>query len=122
MTAQTQRRWLFWVGFAAITLIIAGVVSYLASSSPDGLDSATLKGCDVVEVDGAEELRGDCIAQHASDHALADSPLADYALGGKDGTGGAAGVIGVAVTVVVAGGLFWFIARSRPRSEPPVGD
>lgn len=121
MTAPAQRRWTFWIGFAIVTLVTAGAVSYLASSSPDGLDSATLKGCEVVEVDGAEQLTGDCIAQHAGDHAMASSPLADYAVAGKDGTGGVAGIIGVAVTVAVAGGLFWLIARSRSNSKPTVG-
>jgi cobalt/nickel transport protein len=96
-------------------------VSYLASSSPDGLDAATLKGCDVVEVDGTEELKGDCIAQHAGDHAMAGSPLADYAVAGKGGTGGLAGIVGVVVTFAVAGGLFWVIARSRSNSKPTVG-
>ena len=121
-TATTQRRWWFWVGFALVTLLIAGGVSYLASSSPDGLDSATLKGCEVVETADGEELRGDCIAQHADDHALAGSPLADYALAGRDGTGGIAGIVGVGVTVLLAGGLFWLIARSRARPRSHTGD
>lgn len=108
-----SRRWRFWVAFAAVTLVIAGVVSYFASSSPDGLDSATLRGCEVVETADGEELTGDCIAQQASDQALSTSPLADYAIGGRDGTGGIAGVIGVLVTVAVAGSAFWLIARSR---------
>ena len=48
-----MKRWSFWLAFAAATLLIAGVVSYFASSSPDGLDSATLQGCEVTEtVDG----------------------------------------------------------------------
>jgi cobalt/nickel transport protein len=122
MTATTRRRWLFWAGFAVVTLIVAGVVSSFASSSPDGLDSATLKGCEVVEVDGSDQLRGDCIAQHAGEHAMSGSPLADYSISGDDGSGGVAGIIGVVVTVAVAGGLFWLIARSRPKTEPPVGD
>lgn len=117
MTGATQRRWWFWVGFAVVTLLIAGGVSYLASPNPDGLDSATLQGCEVVETVDGEELRGDCIAQHAGDHALADSPLADYAVGGRDGTGGLAGIAGVVVTVVVACGAFWLIARSRAKSS-----
>jgi cobalt/nickel transport protein len=108
-----MRRWLFWLAFAAATLLIAGVVSYFASSSPDGLDSATLQGCQVVETADGEELTGDCIAQHADEHALATSPLADYAIGGQDGTGGIAGIIGVVVTVVVAGSAFWLIAHGR---------
>ncbi|QZT64277.1 PDGLE domain-containing protein [Mycolicibacterium austroafricanum] len=122
MTGATRRSWWFWIGFALVTLVVAGGVSYLASSSPDGLDSATLQGCEVVETADGEELRGDCIAQHARDHALADSPLADYAVGGRDGTGGLAGVLGVVVTVVVAGGAFWLIARSRAKPKSTVRD
>lgn len=114
------RRSLFFVGFLLVSLVIAGGVSYLASSSPDGLDSATLQGCTVVDVDGAEELTGTCIAQQAKSHALASSPLADYAVAGGEHTGGLAGVIGVVVTMLVAGGLFWLIARSRPK--PTAGD
>ncbi len=99
-----------WAAALILTLLIAGGISYLASPSPDGLDSATLQGCQVVEVDGAEELTGSCIAQHAEEHALAGSPLADYTLSGHDGTGGLAGVIGVLVTLVLAGGLFRILA------------
>lgn len=106
----------FWIGFVVVILLIAGGVSYLASSSPDGLDSATLQGCEVVETHAGEELTGTCIAQHATDHSMAESPLADYAVGGQDGTGGIAGVIGVLVTVLVAGGAFWLIAKTRPKS------
>jgi cobalt/nickel transport protein len=122
MTASTPRRWWFWIGFAMVTLLIAGGVSYFASSSPDGLDSATLQGCEVIETPAGEELRGDCIAQHADEHSLAGSPLADYAIGGQDGTGGLAGIVGVVVTVVVAGGAFWLIARSRTKPTSPTRD
>jgi cobalt/nickel transport protein len=115
-------RRLFWIGFAVVTVLIAGGLSYLASSSPDGLDSATLRGCQVVESAGGEQLRGDCIAQRADGHALAGSPLADYAIGGRNGTVGLAGVAGVAVTVLLAFGAFWLIARSRAKSERSVED
>ncbi|PRC42366.1 hypothetical protein C6A85_000000110865 [Mycobacterium sp. ITM-2017-0098] len=122
MTATTPRgRW-FWIACAVLTLLIAGGVSYVASSSPDGLDSATLQGCEVVETAGGEELTGECIAQHADEHALAGSPLADYAIGGRDGTGGLAGILGVVVTVVIAGGAFWLIARSRAKPKSSAGD
>jgi cobalt/nickel transport protein len=103
----------FWVGFALATLLIAGVVSYFASPNPDGLDSATLQGCEVVEVDGVEQLTGQCIAQNARDHAMSESPLADYAIAGDESTGGLAGIIGVLATLGVAGGAFWLIARSN---------
>lgn len=115
------RRWSFWVGFAAATLLLAGVVSYFASSSPDGLDSATLRGCEVVETAGGEQLTGQCIAQNADEHHLAGSPLSDYSIGGREGTGGLAGVVGVLVTVMVAGGGFWLIARTRPRDAHQTG-
>lgn len=114
--ATTTRKPLFWIVFALAALVIAGGVSYFASSSPDGLDSATLQGCEIVEVDGEETLTGDCIAQHATDHHLAESPLADYSVGGGEGTGGIAGIIGVVVTLAVAGGLFWVIARTRTKT------
>ncbi|AZG44739.1 PDGLE domain-containing protein [Gordonia insulae] len=103
----------FLAAFAVAALLIAGIVSYAASSSPDGLDSATLRGCETVEVNGAEELSGNCIAQHATDHAMASSPLADYSVRGIGYTNGIAGVIGVLVTLAVAVGLFWLIASRR---------
>jgi cobalt/nickel transport protein len=104
----------FFVGFGVVALLIAGLLSSLASSNPDGLDTVTLHGCEVTEVGGAEQLSGECIAQNARDHALADSPLADYTLGGNDGLVGLAGVIGVLVTLVLAGVLFWLV---RPRQR-----
>ena len=109
----TSRTALFLAGLLLVTLLIAGGFSYLASSSPDGLDSATLQGCQVVQRDGAEVLAGKCIAQHAQTHAMADSPLADYSVRGIPDSVGLAGVIGVVVTLVFAGGLFWFLGRAK---------
>ncbi|MGV0792662.1 PDGLE domain-containing protein [Mycolicibacterium sp. XJ1819] len=114
-----SRRWSFWIAFAAASLLIAGVVSYFASADPDGLDSTTLRGCEVVQTADGEELTGECIAQHTTEHAMADTPLADYAIAGRDGTVGAAGVVGVLVTLALASGAFWVIARrGAGRTEP----
>ena len=102
----------FLLGFLLAALVIAGGLSSLASPDPDGLDSVTLNGC---TVSGTGELDGTCIAQHATDHGLANSPLADYAVGGHSGTTGLAGVLGVLVTALVAGLLFRLLGRSgRP--------
>jgi cobalt/nickel transport protein len=112
--AGNRRASAFFLGFLAVALVVAGGLSYLASPDPDGLDTVTLNGCDVVETDAGEQLEGTCIAQHAGDHAMAGSPLADYSVGGGGGTVGLAGVIGVVVTLVLAGGLFWLLRRRSP--------
>lgn len=106
-------RRLFWILCAAVTLVIAGGVSYVASSSPDGLDATTMRGCEVVQTNEGETLTGDCIARHADEHALAGSPLADYTVGGHTGTTGMAGVLGVLVTAAAGAALFWLITRRR---------
>jgi cobalt/nickel transport protein len=118
MTTQQRsgRATRFFVAFGVAALLIAGLLSYLASSSPDGLDSVTLQGCKVSEAGGQEQLSGQCIARHAQDHHLSESPLADYTLGGDDGLTGVAGMIGVLVTFAIAGGLFWLV---RPRRQDP---
>ena len=82
-----------------VALLIAGVASYYASSSPDGL----------------EKVAGDYgLDANVQDSAVADSPLADYAVTGVENermSVGLAGVIGVALTFVVAGGLFVLVRR-----------
>lgn len=87
----------------AVTLLIAGVVSFYASSSPDGLEH-------VAESTG--------FAHTAEEHAGSNGPLADYAVKGVDNerlSGGLAGVVGVAVTLVLAGGLTLLVRRRTPR-------
>jgi cobalt/nickel transport protein len=111
-----MKRWHFFAGFALVALICAGVLSYFADSDPDGLDSATLKGCEVVRSAQGEQLKGDCIAQRSGEHHMKDSPLADYTVGGDSRFTGVAGVLGVLATAVVAGGLFWLLRR-RPTRE-----
>jgi len=105
----------FLLGFLLAALVIAGGLSYLASPDPDGLDSVALHGCTVSETAGGEQLDGTCIAQNATESHTAGSPLADYAVGGREGTTGLAGIAGVLVTALVAGLLFRLLGRSGRR-------
>ena len=106
----------FYIGFLIVALFLAGVVSYVASPNPDGLDAVTQTGCQLD--DAGEPVGGTCIAQNAGEHATSGSPLADYTVGGNDGLTGIAGVIGVLVTLAVAGGLFWVLRRRSSSSTP----
>ena len=88
-----------------VSLLIAGVLSWYASSSPDGLEH-------VAETTG--------FGQAAQEHATAGGPLADYEAKGVDSgrlSTGLAGVIGVAVTGLLMGGLV-LVLRRRGRSTP----
>ena len=120
MTTPTasRRSGLFFAGFLVVALLLAGVVSYAANSNSDGLDAVTQQGCTAVEVNGEKQLLGECIAQNAGDHATEGSPLAGYAVGGNEGLTGVAGIVGVLVTLLVAGGLFRVLRR---RSRAPSG-
>ena len=75
------------IGFAA-TLVLAGGVSYYASSHPDGFEKSA---GDIGFLDKAKESP------------LKDSPLAEYGVAGVENerlSGGLAGVIGVHVRVL----------------------
>lgn len=115
-----RRRYGFLVAGLAVSLLLAGVVSNLASSSPDGLEHAAAEGC---TLDAAGEIvEGSCIAQAEREHEFADGPLADYQLRGLGegwlGTG-LSGVIGVLVTFAVGAGGFWLVRRRRPAAPAP---
>ncbi|HET6627087.1 MAG TPA: PDGLE domain-containing protein [Nocardioidaceae bacterium] len=82
-----------------VALLLAGVVSFYASSSPDGLER-------VAEDHG--------FAKTAGEHDTGDSPLADYSTKGVDDarlSGGLAGVTGAVVVLLLAGGLAWTVRR-----------
>ena len=82
-----------------VCLFLAGVVSYYASSHPDGLES----------VAGEKGFLGS-----ASPHAGDGSPFAGYATRGIDDarlSGGVAGVVGGVLVLVLAGGLFLAVRR-----------
>jgi len=92
-----------------VTLLVAGVASYYASSHPDGLEY-------VAEQAG--------FADTAEDSASADSPLSDYQVKGVENdavAGGLAGVIGALVVLLVAGGLV-YVVRRKGSAGPHQGD
>jgi cobalt/nickel transport system permease protein/cobalt/nickel transport protein len=95
---MTRTRTVVLVG-VVVALLIAGVGSWYASSSPDGLEATA-----------AEQGFDDT----ARDSATADSPLADYATAGVDDerlSGGLAGVAGVVLVLALAGGLTLVLRR-----------
>lgn len=84
-----------------ISLFLAGIISFYASSSPDGLEKVA---ADIGFIDSAQK------------HANADGVLADYEVKGIDNeraSVGLAGAIGVVATALIAGVLFKFVARRR---------
>ncbi len=98
----------FVLGGVAVALALAGVVSFYASGDPDGL----------------EKVAGDQgFNSGEQDHGLADSPLADYGVRGVENerlSVGLAGIVGVGITVV-AGGAVFYAARRRTRDEGEAG-
>jgi len=93
------------VGVLLVALVLAGVVSYYASSSPDGLEYvAGEKG----------------FLDTAKEHHAAGSPMADYATKGVDDerlSGGLAGVAGTLVVLLLAGGLALVVRRRGTGSK-----
>jgi len=85
-------------GFIA-SLFLAGVVSFYASSNPDGLEKV------------AEDIG---FVETAEDHTYAEGALADYGVKGVENprlSTGLAGVIGVVATGVVSTGIFMLVRR-----------
>lgn len=92
-----------------VSLLVAGVASYYASTHPDGLEY-------VAEQAG--------FADTAEDSATSDSPLSDYRVKGVENdavSGGLAGVLGAVVVLLLAGGLTWLVRR-RPGDLPEGSD
>ncbi len=91
----------FYLGGLLVSLVLAGVVSFYASSHPDGLEKV------------ADEI---CFLETAKDPATAGSALADYGVAGVENeraSVGIAGVIGVAATGVIATGLFLYLGKRK---------
>lgn len=108
-----SRRSLLVVGLL-VAVVLAGGVSYFASSQPDGLNKvAADHGFD----------------KGAKTHDLEDSPFGGYQTkGAGDGflSGGLAGVAGVAATFLIVGGLVWAVRRrtgpTADQTEPGAMD
>lgn len=99
----TDRR--FFVIGLLVALLIAGVGSYYASSHPDGLEY-------VAEQTG--------FIDSAEDSATADSPMADYQVDGVGDerlSGGLAGVVGVLLVLMIAGGIAFLVRRRGPTDQ-----
>ena len=114
---MSKRPWPCVLGGLLVALLLAGVVSNFASSSPDGLDATAREGCTFNADD--EITGGTCMLRREQDHQLAGSPLADYGIKGIDNpyvSTGLAGVAGVLITFAVGGGLFR-LARRRPKQD-----
>ena len=93
----------FYLGALLVSLLLAGVVSFYASSNPDGLEKVAGK---IGFLDTAK------------DHAIADSPLADYGVKGVDNerlSVGLSGVIGVLGTAGISVGLFYFLRKDKSK-------
>jgi PDGLE domain len=107
MSARRRNILFFAAGAIVVALALAAFVSPFASTQPDGLNKVAIdKGFD----------------HTATDSAVADSPLAGYAVrnvGSEKVSKGLSGVAGVAITLAVAGALFgglWLVARHRSAS------
>jgi hypothetical protein len=89
------------VGGVVVALLLAGVASFYASSSPDGLNR-------VAQDEG--------FAKAEKTHATEDGPFAGYQTKGiADGrlSSGLAGVAGSLVVLTLAGGLVLVVRRRR---------
>jgi cobalt/nickel transport protein len=105
------------LGGLLVALLLAGVVSNFASSSPDGLDATARDGCTFGAA--GEITGGTCMLRKERDHQLAGSPLAGYGIKGIGNpyvSTGLAGMAGVLITFGLGAGLFR-LARRRDRRD-----
>lgn len=106
MSMSKRNRGLFG-GLLLVALLLAGVVSNFASSSPDGLEKVS---------------QDTGFGQAADDHALQDSPFADYGSSFIDQpflSTMVSGVVGVVLTLLIGLGVFLLVRR---RSDAPRQD
>jgi cobalt/nickel transport protein len=115
---MTRRLGWFLAGGLLVALLLAGVVSSFASSSPDGLDATAREGC---TFNAAGEITGGtCMLQREQGHQLGRSPLAGYGIRGIDNpylSTGLSGMLGVLVTFAIGGGVFRLVRRRGTREK-----
>ena len=101
-TPRQMSRRTFYLLVLVVAMVIAGGLSLLASSAPDGLEwTAQTTG----------------FGQAAQESAVSGTPLADYAVAGRSEPWlrALAGLVGVAITAAVAFGLFALVNRRSAR-------
>lgn len=104
MRRRISTRTLVLIGLA-VSLVLAGVVSFYASGHPDGLEFV------------AEKLG---FASSADQHATSSSPVADYAVRGVENarlSGGLAGLVGVALVGAISFTLMRLLRRRPPQPK-----
>ncbi|GHJ57802.1 hypothetical protein NOK12_03210 [Nocardioides sp. OK12] len=92
------------VGALLVSLLLAGVVSFYAASTPDGLTKVS-------------QEQG--FAETETEHGAAEGPFAGYDAGFLDGdrlSGGVAGVAGVLVVLVLGTALAYGVRRHSDAS------
>lgn len=88
-------------GIFVVAIILAGVVSYYAASSPDGLTKVS---------------QDEGFASSEKEHGAGDGPFAGYGASFVDNerlSGGVAGVVGVLVVLGLGTGLTYVVRRKR---------
>jgi cobalt/nickel transport system permease protein len=98
--AVRRAAWPFLVGGGLVTLVLAGGVSFFASSAPDGLEAVA-------------ENKG--FLSQAGDHPFGTWVFGDYGEVGGIPVG-VAGIVGVGLVLLIAGGVA-YAARSRTRMK-----
>jgi hypothetical protein len=98
----------FLLGGLLLALLLAGVVSFWASGSPDGLNRAAIDTG---------------FARSQSEHRMAGGPLAGYGTRGLQDawlSNAVAGTAGVGITLAVGAGLFLLLRprRSQQHRDP----
>lgn len=84
-----------------LSVLIAGVLSYFASSHPDGLEKVSAdKGLNAQEATSA----------------TSDSFFADYGIAGLENSTGLAGIIGVVITGIAGYALIKWVSKSSSKN------